>query len=124
MQAKIAVWILLSSVSLSFGRRFPRKSAMNLSTLGGEHASTLGLGYSLNRASLSSLERHLRKYLAKYFFILGGAWKVPSLGLMREEGLKHGNPIFFALLAGGPSGSESSLDELTELSVPAVNAAV
>ena len=28
-----------------------------------------------------------RKYLQ---FILGGAWKVPSLGLMREEGLKHG----------------------------------
>ena len=55
--ARITDWFLVSSESRFLGRRLPKNLDMYLSTFGGAQASISGHGCSLNRASLSSLER-------------------------------------------------------------------
>ena len=78
--------IVLRSVSISFGERFPRNSLMYLSTAGTLHKATPGLGWSFNRASRSSFvrQRHIR--LPRYPVTNGCGVKVPSLSLTRDAG--------------------------------------
>ena len=87
--AKIAAWIFVSCASPSLGK-FPRYSAMYLSTLGTVHTSASGLGCSLNRASRSSLVRHRLRCLERYVSTDLGITKVPSLFFTSSVGSKSG----------------------------------
>ena len=64
VMASTAACILDSSESYSFGMCFPRKSNMNLSTLGwGMQYSRSGLGYSLKRASSSFVKHDFHMFI-------------------------------------------------------------